>query len=859
MSRAQKSSKNDDAPVRPVHHLPADEVLLALRSSPQGLSEAQARERRLLWGLNALPEPQGRSFIAVSAGQFRSPLIYALLAAAAVSVVIHHLSDAAFICIALATNATVGTVQEWRAQLRMRALKRLIKGYVEVRRDGQWQHLPADSLVPGDLVRLRSGERVPADMRVLEALNLAVDESLLTGESLPVQKRPQGPVALDAALGDRITMLFAATMVRTGRATAVVTATGRSTVIGQLARALEIPAPAPPLIVRMARFTRQIAIAIAVLVAILAVLELLRGAALGEVFLLAVALVVSAIPEGLPVAMTVALTVAAHRMGMHHVLVKHLPAIEALGACTLIATDKTGTLTLNRLSIERVWLPDAGDALPDAAGARMLLQAGAYASEPQSSADEAIGDAVDAAFMAASHLAGEGSLTTALAVVPYEPEKRFAASFHRAAGAIQAYVKGAPETVARFCEDFDSQALAAAERLSAAGYRVIAVACGEVAGTAEDALAGLHFVGLVGLIDPLRPEVLRAVRAAQGAGIRIVMVTGDHPLTALAIARQLGLAQELTEVVTGPRLASLEGSAFDALVSRGRVFARTEPIQKLAIVQALRRQPQVVAVTGDGINDAAALHAADVGVAMGVGGTDVAREAADLLLTDDNFASIVAGIAEGRVAYDNLRKVILLLVSTGAAEILLMLLASAAGMPPPLSAVQLLWLNLVTNGLQDVAIAFEKAEPDVMNRPPRATREAIFNAPMIQAVAISGATMGLTCFALYFALIRTGVAHPAAQGLMLWAMVWFENAHCFNCRSETRSTLRISPAANPMLVWTVLAAQFLQVSALYVPALRTLLSLQGFTLAQGMLLSFLAILLVGVMEGYKYLRRSLRV
>lgn len=848
---------NDDEAEGPFHHRTIDQTLQRLHSSLEGLSALEVQKRQRHWGHNPLPERQGRSLLSIIAAQFRSPFIYSLLAAGAVSLAINHVTDALFIFAVLVANAAVGSVQEWRTQVRMRALKKLIKGFVEVRRDGRWQRARADSLVPGDIVRLRSGDRIPADMRVLEARSLAIDESLLTGESVAVEKRPQALVAIDAALGDRATMLYGATMVRTGRATAVVAAIGRSTVVGQLALALEAPAPAPPLMVRMARFTRHMAIAIVALVAILALLEALRGASAGEVFLLAVALTVSAIPEGLPVAMTVALAVAAHRMGARNVLVKQLPAIEAFGACTLIATDKTGTLTLNRLTIERVWLPNLGDADPKAACAQAVLEAGALASEPQAGGEEAIGDAVDAAFVAAARLhAPSIPGAVVLGVIPYEPERRFAASFHEEAGAVRAYVKGAPETIAPFCNDFDSDALAAAERLEAAGYRTIAVAAGAVAGPAEAKLVGLHLVGLVGLIDPLRPEVLPAIRAAQAAGIRIVMVTGDHPLTALAIARQLGLADSVTEVVTGGQLSEMRSGDLDALINKVRVFARTEPLQKLAIVQSLRRQTQVVAVTGDGINDAPALHAADIGVAMGSGGTDVAREAAALVLTDDNFASIVAGIEEGRVAYDNLRKVILMLVSTGAAEILLMLLASATGLPPPLSAVQLLWLNLVTNGLQDVALAFEKAEPQVMSRPPRAPREAIFNPPMVQAVLIGGATMGLVCFALYYVVTRSGVAHPVVQGLVLWTMVWFENAHCLNCRSETRSFLRIPLRNNRMLVLTILGAQLLQVIAHQLPVLRSLLSLDGLSILHGLALSTLSLLLIAAMEIYKHFRRS---
>ena len=342
---------------------------------------------------------------------------------------------------------------------------------------------------------------------------------------------------------------------------------------------------------------------------------------------------------------------------------RQLPAVEGLGACTLIATDKTGTLTVNRLTVERVWSPGDGELAPGDRRAAALLAAGAHASEPPAGTGDGLsGDAVDLAFHAAAALHRPPDDSAALAArIPYEPEKRFGAAFHRAGEGLAAYVKGSPETIFGFCADVPDEASTAAERLAASGYRVIAVAAGPVAAAAEEEFTGLRLLGLAALIDPLRPEAKDAVIAAQRAGIRVVMVTGDHPLTALAIARQLDLAQQRGEVVTGAELARLDGPAFDAAVARASVFARTEPLQKLAIVESLRRQGEVVAVTGDGINDAAALHAADIGVAMGKGGTDVARDAADLILTDDNFASIVAGIEEGRIAYANLRKIILLL------------------------------------------------------------------------------------------------------------------------------------------------------------------------------------------------------
>lgn len=862
----------------PFHSLPAQAVLQRLQATPAGLSQAEAAARLARHGPNHLPEAEGKTLPGVVLHQFQSPFIYLLLAAAGVSLLLRHFADAGFIGIVLLLNAAIGTWQEWRAETRARALKSLVRGQVPVWRDGALHLIDTALLVPGDIVALESGLKVPADLRLLHGEGLEVDESLLTGESLAVQKDADAAIAADAALGDRRTALYAGSLVRSGRGIAAVAATGRHTEVGRLAQAMHAAAVAPPLLRRMEVFTRQIAIVALMLIGLIAGLEALRGAGLADIFLLAVALAVSAIPEGLPVAMTVALSISVHRMSLRNVVVRHLPAVEGLGACTLIATDKTGTLTVNRLSVETVWLPGKAGApglrvRPQNREVAALALAAARCSESHGAQHvdhrgEEIGDAVDLAFL---RLAARFDYDAALEAashcgrIAYEPERRYAAVFHGDGDALIAYVKGAPETILALCaaDEWPQAERAAAERamqaLAAEGYRVIAVAAGPVTEPEAESLDGLTLLGFAGLIDPLREEARPAVHEAQAAGIRVVMVTGDHPLTALAIARQLDLAQSEDEVVTGAQLRAVErdGAAFDAAVARARVFARSEPLQKLAIVESLRRQGQVVAVTGDGVNDAAALKAADIGVAMGRGGTDVAREAADLILVDDNFASIVAGIEEGRTAYDNLRKVILLAVSTGAAEILLMLLATLSGLPPPLTAVQLLWLNLVTNGIQDVALACEKGEPGLLRRKPRAKHAPIFDRRMIEQVALSGALIGIVAFAGYaYALHGLGLAHVAAQGLTLWLMVWFENVHVLNCRSETRSVFRVPLAANPLLIGGVLAAQGLQFAAFMLPGIGPLLRLEGVDLRLAALLALPALSLLVAMEVYKRVRKK---
>jgi magnesium-transporting ATPase (P-type) len=447
-------------------------------------------------------------------------------------------------------------------------------------------------------------------------------------------------------------------------------------------------------------------------------------------------------------------------------------------------------------------------------------------------------------------------------IIPFEPHRRFAASFNRDGARTLVHVKGAAETVLPMCSGVDTEAvLVEAERMSAAGYRVLAVACGEAEPGAAPAalhraLGGLSFLGLVGIIDPVRAEVPDAVARCYAAGVNARMVTGDHPATALAIAKELGIARVRDEVVTGAELARVadEPARLDERVARARVFARVEPLQKLTVVRALQRAGHYVAVTGDGVNDAPALGAADIGVAMGKAGTDVARGAADLILTDDNFASIVAGIEEGRVAYDNIRKVIYLLISTGAAEVVLFFLGLAAGLPLPLFAVQLLWLNLVTNGIQDVALAFEKGEPGVLRRRPRPPERPIFDRRMIEQTAVSGAFIGSVAFLYFYWCFEQGWSEAQARNSLLLLMVLFENVHVFNCRSETRSAFRIPFAANPLLVFAVIAAQGVHITAMYVPGLSDVLGIQPIGITDWLMIAVVALSLIVVMEIYKRVR-----
>ncbi len=865
-----------------------------------GLSSVEAATRLAATGPNALPDVPGPSLLVLFLKQFLSPLIYLLLAAALVSVFLGDLEDAAFIAVVLLANGVIGTVQEYSAGRAAAALRELQAPKATVLRDGAPVEIDAREIVPGDLVLLEAGVRVPADLALVAAQDLRSDESLLTGESAPVVKHAGGAGRPDAA---RTVRAFAGTAITRGRGRGIVTATGLSTEIGRIASQIGAEMPArPPLMVRLERFARMIAVAVGVSVLFLFAVGLLREMAPRDLFLMSVGLAVSAIPEGLPVAISIVLAIGMRRMAGVNVIVRRMAAVESLGSCTMIATDKTGTLTLNELTATEIRLPNgialslgpgsresAGVDGPDGADGRgeaaMLLRAAALPNEARLVADgdgwKGIGDTVDIALLAAARKGGviREEVHAALPEVgriPYEPDRRYAASFHRAEEKVRIFVKGAPETLIAMADRMDREGrvvpidraalIAQKDEMAARGLRVLAFAEGEIAADANGTyghhqLVDLKFLGLVGMEDPVRPEVPAAIAACRAAGIGVVMVTGDDPKTACRIAEEAGIAFSPEAVATGEDVAAAEREgphAIDALTARARIYARVEPVQKLAIVQSLARNGHFVAVTGDGVNDAPALKNAHVGVAMGRKGTDVAKESAAIILTDDNFASIVSGIREGRVAYNNIRKIVFMTTSTGAAEVALFLLALPFGLPMPLLPVQLLWLNLVTNGIQDVALAAEKAEGDELAYPPRRPSEPLFDRLMIARVLSSTLVMGVGGFALFAWLLDAGYTVDAARNMLLLTFVLFENFQTFNSRSEHNSVFRQSLRANPLLVFGVIGAQALHIAAMYAPFLSDTLSLAPVSLDEWSLLLVAASALLVTMEVQKWIGRRRR-
>jgi len=880
-----------------------EDVLSVLQSSRHGLTQTEVRARLQHYGHNTLPETRPPGIGLIFIRQFASPLIYILVIAAFLSIVIREWSDAGFIAAVLVINGIIGTIQEYSAQRAATALRNLVSTRCRVLRDSDSYEIDAEELVPGDIILLESGDKIPADIRLHTHHDLEVDESLLTGESSATLKNAELALNAETTLGDRVNMLFAGSLVERGRGRGVVVGTGLATELGKIAASvLAKPTTKAPLLIRLERFTHRVAIIVVVAAVIMASIAFTRGMPLTEIFLLAVALAVSAIPEGLPVALTVALAIGMRRMARRNVIVRKLVAVEALGSCTFIATDKTGTLTVNQLTARSIAFPEkkpwqvSGSGIeptgsittekgtplsePQAALLNRLCQAAVLANEGNLSHRgdgwTQNGDAVDVAVLVMAHKANITRAETLdthpeISSIPFESEHLFSASLNKVNNKQFAFVKGAIEKLLPMCTsmaglDSDKQLdqrmiETQSHNLASQGFRVIALAEGEVNMTegdvfSEEHLTNLTLIGLIGMIDPLRTEAKAAISTCQKAGIEVAMITGDHPITALTIARELNLAEHIEQIITGPMLKqAARNDEMDQLINKTYVFARVEPQQKLDIIKALQRNGHFVAVSGDGANDAPALRAAHVGVAMGKSGTDVAKETADLIITDDNFSSIVAGVEEGRIAYANVRKVVFLLISTGMAELVLFTLALLSGLPLPLLAVQLLWLNLVTNGIQDVALAFEPAEGHELNHPPRPPKDRVFNRLMIERVIISALVIGITAFFIFQMLLNRGYSIDEARNGTLLLIVLFENIHVFNCRSETLSIFRHNPFSNPVLLFGTASAQLIHIGAMYTPWIRDVLHIQPVSPQHWLELLGMALTVLIAMELHKVIRK----
>ena len=880
------------------HALERAEVELVLDTGGQGLSQAEALRRLSRYGSNELEEAPPPSALAILLNQFKSPLIYILLGAAAVTLFLGDYIDTAVIAAVLLLNAIVGFTQERRAEASVRALMQLAAPRARVLRDDREQEVESRELVPGDLVLLQSGSRVPADLRLVGATNLSVDESLLTGESVPVEKQTN-PLAEETQLADRKSMAYMGAVVSNGRGRGYVVGTAANTELGSIAEQVrEEKQTKTPLQLRMDRFGNIIGLAVLASAALAFGAGVLLGESPAEMFLVAVALAVAAVPEGLPVVLTITLALGVRRMARRNAIIRRLPAVETLGSTTTIGSDKTGTLTENRMTVQEIWsdgqtfsiaegsravsTPEGDGAAAGNSPLHLTLLCGVLTNEAQIYSEngsgndlEIQGDPTEAALLVSANRMGLNpgearARYTSYAESPFESDRQYSASVRKRDNEHLLFVKGAPERVLGMCErvatnggtsELNSQAVhGAAQQMGARGLRVLATAYKRLEALPEDDKVpepeGLTFLGLQGMMDPPRRGVREAVVGCQESGVRVVMITGDHAVTAQAIARQLGISRENDTVLTGAELENLEDEELRRHAPEVSVYARVTPEHKLRVVKVLRSRGETVAVTGDGVNDAPALKSADIGIAMGKSGTDVAREASDMVLTDDNFVSLYSAVEEGRITFDNVRKVTFFLISTGAAAILAILSALLLGMPLPFLPAQLLWLNLVTNGLQDVALAFEPGERGVLKRPPRSQQEGVVSGLLWERTLVAGAVMAVgTLLLFWWELNRTGSLEQA-QTVALTTMVLFMAFHVWNARSESRSAFKLNPLSNPFLLVAVLAALVVHVAALYLPPTQFVLRVEPIDLEAWIRIVPIAATILAAMELHKYLRRA---
>jgi Ca2+-transporting ATPase len=854
-----------------------DAVVDELHTAPQGLTAPEVQRRLATYGPNSLTQGKQRSALGMFLAQFKDFMILVLLVAAGISGLIGEVGDTLAIVAILVLNAIIGFVQEFRAERAMEALRAMAAPTATAVRDGKTGIVPAADIVPGDIVLLEAGSIMPADLRLIESTHLRVDESALTGESVPVEKMGNALAAAELPLGDRTNMAYKGTIVTYGRGHGVVVATGMSTEFGKIAALLQATDDVKtPLQRRLAHLGRRLAIVALMICAVIFVVGLLRGESPVFMFLTAVSLAVAAIPEALPAVVTISLALGARAMIRKNALIRKLPAVETLGSVTYICTDKTGTLTLNRMRVE-AWYCDG--ALTQQAGTigawGDLLRAMALCSDTRVEAGgRIVGDPTEAALATAAHQAGiaRDSLERdwpRVAEIPFDAERRCMTTLHTDPdGGVVAYTKGAVEALLERSVQMATSSganrvdpdeiSAVVERMAADGHRVMAFGMRRWPRLPEEVVApnvesALTLLGLVGLMDPPRDEARNAVALCQAAGIVPVMITGDHPVTAGAIARRLGILTKGEATLTGTELSALSPEALQQQVEHIRVYARVAPEQKLNIVTALQRHGDIVAMTGDGVNDAPALRQADIGVAMGITGTDVAKEASAMILLDDNFATIVQAIREGRRIYDNIRRFVKYSVTTNSGEVWTMFLAPLLGLPIPLLPIQILWINLVTDGLPGLALAAEPEESGLMSRPPRPPQESVFAHGLALHVLwvgplMAALTLGTQAWSLY-----GGSAHW--QTMVFTVLCLAQLAHVLAIRSERDSLFSLGLFSNMALFGAVVVTFGLQMATIYVPSLNEVFKTVPLSPSELAMAVGIAAVVFAAVEGEKWLRR----
>ena len=850
--------------IRNWHHLTVKQALKTLGSTKEGISEHEARIRLSKQGPNELRREKGKPVLALLVEQFNSILIWILIFAAVVSAALGEWLDAGAIIVIVIINAILGFVQEYKAEKALEALKKLSAPKARVLRADKETVIDARNLVLGDIIVVEAGDRIPADARIINAVELRVDESALTGESTPVQKNSDVIKKEDVFIGERHNMLYSGTVCTYGHALAVVCATGMSTQMGHIARLMqETEREQTPLQKRLDVLGKQLGVIFLVLVAIIFAVGLARAQDPREMFLISVSLAVAAIPEGLPAIVTIGLALGVERMVRKKAVVRKLPAVETLGSTAVICSDKTGTLTKNEMTVRRMCCCSmsykiSGEGYsPKGAFYKgekkikpktskplsLALEIGALcnnaALEEEKGEWRIRGDPTEAALVVAAAKAGEWQSKLSkekprVAEHPFDSERKMMSTLNKTKGGLVVYAKGAPEVILKRCshayengkrvkltKERKEKIMATAEVMAEEALRLIACAYKPVKKRNDfknrsRAESNLTFVSLFGMMDPPRPEAREAVEVCKQAGMDVVMITGDHKATALAVAKELGIMKKGYLAVTGRELSKLSEGQLVRIVEKIRVYARVSPEDKQRIIHALREHDKITAMTGDGVNDAPALKLADIGVAMGITGTDVAKGASDMVLMDDNFATIVSAIEEGRLIYDNIKKTVGYLLSCNVGELLTMLIATMAGLPMPLFPLQILWMNLITDGFPAIALGVDPPTPGIMRKPPRNPHEQIITRESILKIASVGTLMALgtlTIFIFYLSGVNASV--EKAVTVAFTTIIFYQLFIVFSARSDECTVLRLSPFSNPSLIYTVIISVLLQLVIIY--------------------------------------------
>ncbi|MDR1425665.1 MAG: cation-transporting P-type ATPase [Rickettsiales bacterium] len=855
----------------------------------RGLESTTARERLKIYGPNRLPEPKNKHIFLMFLSQFCDPLIYILLFGACFSFFLGEYSEGVFIFSILATNSLIGCFQEYYAQKSVNSLKSMVKSRVIVVRDGAEKEIDSDELVVGDLVIIRSGSKIPADIVLLESENLEINESMLTGESAGVIKHAGYVQKKNCQIHEKFNEVFAGTIVNRGFLRGIVASTGANTEMGKIASKITQRAEVEtPLTVRMKEFSKFFSLVVLVSVLIVAIAIIARGDDVRNVLTMAISLAVGAIPEALPITITIILAIGVLNMAKKNVIVKNLSAVEALGSCTIIASDKTGTLTKNEMRVAGVF-DENGNKIGDRTRKNGLfstlgkkdyknfsredhvLLTSLMANEAGENGGKFFGDMVDIAFLKYVETMGY-DFRKILAdfertrMLYYTSEAKYSAAFSEMDDFTFVFAKGAPETILAMCKNGPTSATTKKLReLSDEGIRVLALALGRTGKKLDHSydssdLKNMEFLALVSLLDPLRDEARLSIEKCQKAGIRVVMITGDSPRTAFSIAKNLGFVGDMDEVKSGEDIREALGrgeDALDLLTLNAKVYSRVEPLQKLEIVRSYMRNGNFVAVTGDGINDAPSLKNANIGIAMGKSGTDIARESADVVLLDDNLVSIVNGVEEGRIVYNNIRKLIFFVVSCNIPEIIVYILAIILNLPIPFNAVQLLWLNVITEGIQNIFLAFEREEGDEMNKKPRSAREPIFDSVMLRRCLCSIGAMSLLFIVQYYFSIRLfALTQTRASSMLMLLFVFMQNFQVFNSRSENKSIFRQDLFGNKKLIIGVLMATTLHLVASRLDTITKILRIEPLKFGEILLVFAYASIIIVVNEVEKFLRNK---